>query len=97
MRMHKPIGALALLVMALLLAAGAAQAKEVQRYFYNGNTFDAGTTSSRAIAFDNANQKVLVVSSVSNAKGPPVFVGRPDCAFHGYRWRGVVRIADKSW
>ncbi len=49
-------------VAALALLGGSAQARQVHQYFYSGTSFDAGGSSAKAIAFDAADQKLLVVN-----------------------------------
>jgi hypothetical protein len=61
----------ALLIGALmaLALAGSAQAKQIQQYFYAGESFETGDPSSGAIAVDGANQEILSVSKSDSAHG----------------------------
>jgi hypothetical protein len=61
--------ALLLAALALLALAGTAQAKQAQQYFYSGESFSAGGSSPVAIAFDGADQTILVVGNGNKEAG----------------------------
>ncbi len=67
----KALRAIGLLVamLSLLCLVPTASAREVKQYFYSGTSFGTGGTRSSSIAFDAANQKVLLVDVGSPKKG----------------------------
>ncbi len=60
--------ALTIAALATFALAGSAQAKQIQRYFYAGESFEVGS-SPVAIAVDSVNQKLLVVGNGDKEKG----------------------------
>src|SRR5664279_2612965 len=57
----------------LLCLSAAAQAKQVQQYFYSGESFEVGTKPT-AIAFDGADQTLLAIDSGKIRKYSPTGV-----------------------
>jgi len=55
--------------MAVFALVGTAQARQVQQYFYSGETFDAGGSRPGAIAVDSVNHQVLVVGNGDREAG----------------------------
>ncbi len=55
--------------LAVLALAGTAQARQIQQYFYSGESFEAGGSAPAAIAFDGADQTVLVVGNGDKEQG----------------------------
>jgi hypothetical protein len=70
---NRRILGLTLALLAALVLPGQASARQVHLYHYTGNSFSAGAAEPKAIAFDEANQRVLIVSSSGEIARVSVF------------------------
>ncbi len=78
---------LLLVALATLSLAGSAQARQVQQYFYSGTSFEAGGSNPSAIAFDGADQTLLVVGNGDKEHGLKISKFHPNGDLAGFSGR----------